>query len=424
MVAEDTAMRVLARDWRLPAADASLLVVPLAALGYLGIGWLAALPLASAGLCLLLRTWRLQDRWPLVTLLVGLFLFLASAVLSAAMHRSAISPYFMQSLGASTAVGLVLALARRRLGMALMMVGAFLTMAAMFTVLVVSDLGALEHKSVLVTQLLGLVRQTRAPSAGQYVLHPNTVGLVASVSGAGWLGLTVAVKQPFKRCVVAGALIVTLVVLALTGSNAGYLAFLSGSLALLALHMRRPVIVLLPLVGGAITVVLFLLAGQDGAAVLGRSSLFSRQGTWSGTMAAISTSPLTGRGIGSFPVAYQPSGFADPVAIGPHNTFLQVWLDLGLPGLIAVVALTIATLWWSFRQASRSPSALALSGVAVAWVVHSMFESTVLVAWRTSWPWTGWHEAVVPLGFAIWGLGASLDRPRSRVQVVAEPRAA
>jgi O-antigen ligase len=396
---------------RLPAVEVSLPVVVLAGLGYLGIGLLAAVPASVAALAVPLRRWSSLELPSLASLLAGLYLLVASAVFSALVHPSAIGATFLQSMGASAAVGLAVALGRPRTGLAVTLAAATLVTAGAVAALVALEPRLLALKSGLVIGVLGLDHATPGGASGPPQLNPNGVGVVASVTGAVWLALALAASCLWQRALLAFALTVNVGVLALLGSGAGWLAFLLGSVTVVALHVRRPVIILAPLVACAVTLALVLVVdGSDVMALLARSRLSSRLGTWSGTVAAISASPLTGRGIGSFPVAYEPSGYADPVANGAHDTFLQVWLDLGVAGLAAVVALTAATLWRSFTLAARSAPALALSGAVAAWLVHSTFESTVIVTWRTTWPWTDWHEIVAPLAFAMWGLAASLDR--------------
>jgi hypothetical protein len=36
-----------------------------------------------------------------------------------------------------------------------------------------------------------------------------------------------------------------------------------------------------------------------------------------------------------------------------------------------------------------------------------MLESTIIVGWRIGLPWEGFHEAVVPITFVLWGLAAA-----------------
>src|SRR5207237_7720239 len=96
-----------------------------------------------------------------------------------------------------------------------------------------------------------------------------------------------------------------------------------------------------------------------------------RAAVWRGTVVAIGESPWIGRGIGAFPQSYSPSPAAEQ-PVNSHDTFLQVWLDLGLGGLLAVAGLTVYAILSAGRRASKSPAALAVSAASVAWLVHSV----------------------------------------------------
>lgn len=90
-----------------------------------------------------------------------------------------------------------------------------------------------------------------------------------------------------------------------------------------------------------------------------------RRELWPWALAAAADFPLTGTGLGSFRAvatrlypANIPPGFDLAHA---HNIFLQVALDIGLPGLVAYVALLLlcATVGWQIAR--RDPALRALS---------------------------------------------------------------
>jgi putative inorganic carbon (HCO3(-)) transporter len=85
-------------------------------------------------------------------------------------------------------------------------------------------------------------------------------------------------------------------------------------------------------------------------------SLVERGEIWDGALSMVQDFPLTGTGLGTFRrlvYALNPVLEANHTAdIGhAHNVFLQVALDLGLPGLVAYLALVGIALWIGWRAA-------------------------------------------------------------------------
>ncbi len=107
-------------------------------------------------------------------------------------------------------------------------------------------------------------------------------------------------------------------------------------------------------------------AGSDLAAdpALSLNSLQGRLEVWSRAIYGIQDFPFTGMGMNAFrrvvPVLYPLFLVSPDVDIGhAHNEFLQAGLDLGIPGLIAFIALYIGAFWmladiWK-AAAPRSP---------------------------------------------------------------------
>jgi len=127
------------------------------------------------------------------------------------------------------------------------------------------------------------------------------------------------------------------------------------------------------------------------ARILSTVSMEQRLEIWSRAQYAIADFPFTGPGLDAFqyvmPVMYPlfqvPPGILVPLA---HNEFLQVALDLGLPGLVAWLALYIIAfwmLWWTYR---RSPDGLTQAlvlgsgGALIAHLVYAMTDCGVLDA--------------------------------------------
>lgn len=109
-------------------------------------------------------------------------------------------------------------------------------------------------------------------------------------------------------------------------------------------------------------------SGLSAEDVVGRVSLSGRVEIWSRALYAIQDFPFTGTGLGTFRrvvhLLYPLFTIGPDVDIAhAHNMFLQVALDVGLPGLIAYLALLWvagAMGWQAARQGSALVRALAM----------------------------------------------------------------
>ncbi len=142
------------------------------------------------------------------------------------------------------------------------------------------------------------------------------------------------------------------------------------------------------------------------------SGLAGRLEVWSRAVYALQDVPYTGIGLGMFSRAVQvlyPLFLAGPdVDIGyAHNIYLQVGVDLGIPGLVAYLAiLTIGLLlgWQAFviaRQRQDGDLAAVALGLATGLVVvmlHGLVDEAV------------WDTKPALLSWVLWGLIAAVDR--------------
>ena len=193
-------------------------------------------------------------------------------------------------------------------------------------------------------------------------------------------------KRPYERIFSLSATVAATVCLLLTFSRAGFVALLSELSSFVWIVRRKTLIVASVLIGlliGAVTAGvihygLFTVPGTDipirGG---GTSSLVHRMDIWEYTLRRIAEHPLVGIGYGkdNFKLVYGQlpeqvqGGHYSILSAGTHNTFLDLSLGVGLPGLalfvwllqrIAVQALT------RFRQ-SEDPITKAMTlGVGVS----------------------------------------------------------
>jgi len=213
-------------------------------------------------------------------------------------------------------------------------------------------------------------------------------------------------------------------VLVLTQSRSGLLGLAAALLVMLLLAGRklRGVVVLLVAVGllAAIAGFAYLMPERWVNGVGGPSlpssnavaldTLDGRLEIWSRALYGIQDFPFTGMGMNTFrtvvPALY-------PLfLIGPefdiahaHNTWLQVALDLGLPGLVAYIAVWLITLklLLDVRRVANDPllraTSIGMLGCLAGYFVYSLLDTVALGA-RPGFLW--WM--LLALAIATWKL--------------------
>ncbi len=295
--------------------------------------------------------------WPLTLIL------LASLVGTVVSVDRALSQSILRSLLA----GVTLLLAalrwadtRRRLGVALSVL-----VLAGTGLAVVAPLSRTEWMTGRFFEVPALFRRTAVLPE---TVHPNVL------AGALVLVLPVALSLLFRRR--AGGRVASLVrrvglalccalmlgVLVLTQSRGGLAAF-AVSMAALALLRWRPARVLVPCLAAGAAVGACRLGYRRALDLLlaggGFASFEGRLEVWSRAIYMLQDFPFTGIGLGTFPkiapIMY-PFFLAGPEAVIPHahNLFLQVGVDLGLPGLIAFLALLLLSVFTAWRVYSQA----------------------------------------------------------------------
>lgn len=216
--------------------------------------------------------------------------------------------------------------------------------------------------------------------------------------GADWLHRLLAL--------LAVATIATM--LLLTQSRGGLMTCIVVLVSITSLRWRRAWLV--PLATGAVVVLVSQVAtGLNVAgALLQRSTtmLTARIEIWSRALAMIGDFPLTGIGMGTFlPLANQSYPFVTPIyaysAHHAHNLFLQVAVDLGIPGLgawLAILGIVVACAWRIYQRGKTlQDSWITTLGAGffcsqVALIVNGMVDA---VTWGMVRP--------APLVWALWG---------------------
>ncbi len=159
-----------------------------------------------------------------------------------------------------------------------------------------------------------------------------------------------------------GAFALTLIVFILTQSRGGWVGGIV-ALAILGALLNRFIRWAVAFGGGGAVIAASIIGWQKigellvsdaTAAVVGNlGSLGFRQEVWRAAIWGISDFPFTGMGMGTF---REVSRVLYPLNVSPtydiahaHNQFLQTGVDLGIPGLIAFIAMWLVTVWLLWR---------------------------------------------------------------------------
>jgi putative inorganic carbon (HCO3(-)) transporter len=221
-------------------------------------------------------------------------------------------------------------------------------------------------------------------------------------------------RRKVRRAVAWIVLALLLLALWMTQSRGGWIA--GATVLFVSLALRSPRLWAgLPLLGGALAwmarrgVLMPLLdALGTGGAVTGWAE---RIEIWSRALYIVQDFPFTGIGAGTYSdvvALLYPLFLTAPGTVVPHahNLLLAVAVDLGLPGLIAFLALLMVAAVCGVRVVrrprARHPLAVALSRAALAalagMLVHGLVDATT---WITGW--------AAPLPWALVGLLSASD---------------
>ncbi len=215
-----------------------------------------------------------------------------------------------------------------------------------------------------------------------------------------------------EKIIYCEAVLVMSGVLALTQSRGAWIALGAVLLTFILLGLRRGWVIFL-----GIVILALVTIHQRGAPWI-LETVFSsrtisgwdgRREIWSRAIYMIQDFPFTGIGMGSFgdvaDVLYPFLSYSPGAILHAHNLFLQIAVDLGIPGLIAWLAifLVVFILCWKLfrwgrihRNVECAALGIGLLGSQVALVVHGMTDA---VTWGMVRP--------APLVWGVWGLAVA-----------------
>jgi putative inorganic carbon (HCO3(-)) transporter len=218
-------------------------------------------------------------------------------------------------------------------------------------------------------------------------------------------------RRPFRLGLTLASLFI-LAILFLTKSRGAWMGFAAAVLLLAVLRWRRGWLLLPAFLLVSIAALVLLGSGPvlDALATSGTvNGVAGRIEIWSRAIYMIRDFSFTGIGMGTFgnlADALYPFLLAAPGSIPhAHNLFLQVAVDLGIPGLIAWLAIfgLVANCAWAvYRRGRRLQDAwimalgAGLLGSQLALAVHGLTDA---VTWGMVRP--------APLVWALWGLAVA-----------------
>jgi putative inorganic carbon (HCO3(-)) transporter len=260
------------------------------------------------------------------------------------------------------------------------------------------------------------------PGAAEPGFHPNEVGAALCLFAPLAAGLLLLGFDPpapgtpkSRQLLLQGALSLALLVMVatavLTGSRSAWLGLAIALSAVLIFRSRRialalslPVIVL----AGWYVSSLRPELGPGMLSALGRD-LAWREEIWASALAMVRDRPWTGVGLNAFPVvanaSYPLRSFTPQEVLElthAHNVFLQVAVDLGIPGLVAYVAMLVGFVGAAYLVCRRCQSrrvraiAVGLACSMLGYHVYGLMDCMTLGAKPGLLIW------------AMWGLMAAL----------------
>lgn len=207
--------------------------------------------------------------------------------------------------------------------------------------------------------------------------------------------------------------------LVFTQSRGGYLGFMAGVMALVAMRNRRRAWISLAVVAAGVAVFLLVLPALD---INARTYSNGRLDLWVRAVKMIGQFPISGVGLNMFgPVSellYRDMLNGQPSLFHAHNMILQLWLDYGFFGLLA--ALGVMALVWRAGLRGLSQRAARADWFGV-WVLRGLLAGQVAWFVYNFTDYANFGSKQGAIFWAAWGLILALS---ARAHEQDQPQAA
>jgi len=235
-------------------------------------------------------------------------------------------------------------------------------------------------------QLLG----SNVDRAGSFFIDPNINGTFLAILFFLPLGLFIESSSLFEKGLYLAEMAFILPALLFTYSIGAWIGFLVGIISFVIFVGSTRNRILLPLFAFAVTVAMMLAFPSQISLLLthaqGPDELSLRFGLWQTAIRVIYAFPLTGVGLSYQAYLLGAEPFRVPaqiVALGhPHNAYLELGAEAGLPVLVVFLALIVHALWrarrnWTLAEARTR----ALIGGGIASVIALSINSISINGW-------------------------------------------
>jgi O-antigen ligase len=226
-------------------------------------------------------------------------------------------------------------------------------------------------------------------------------GLLADANSLGfWMApilpalVLMAARTPAgrRRRLLVGSILILAIGVALTGSRGSALALSAGVVAgFIAAGMtgqtrqarRAIVLVLLALLAAVIIFPALGIQTRSGQSAAGEGFFelgngSNRSPAWQAALRVIDEAPVVGHGFGATPIIFpaaQSLSEQGQILGRTHNGYLDAAIDLGWPGMIALIGLSFSGLLVAWRIGRNAGPYQALGTILLAGIVGGMVES-------------------------------------------------
>ena len=261
----------------------------------------------------------------------------------------------------------------------------------------------------------------RIPTLVSDVVHPNVLGgtLLLSAPLAAAVVLWGGMKSRWLRWLGAAAFFWMASVLVLSQSRGALLGLGIAVLVLVAFRWRWGWLGFVAAIAGLVWAIdafgsLNLADLLFGSRVFG--GVRGRMEIWGRGIFMLQDFPFTGIGMGLFPMVvdriYPFFSTSEMSVLHAHNLFIQIGIDLGIPGLIAWLAVFVSTAWtgWTVMRSGERYAGMGAGvlAVQVALTVHGLFDAVIWGQVRGApLVWLVWGFAM-----AVWNLHTQERRSR------------